>query len=178
MLKYAFYIIVALMVAGLLIFSFWSWKRLPDVRTETINREIIKPVEVRIIERYIEGTIDTVYIDNKPQSIAIYETKKDTLDTQVDVKVKYFIEQNRFDSDIDIKTNHKETVIETTKYITQKPRLIRFISGVSVGFVDDKDNTGLKNAGVDAGIKLRDKYSVSVFANTDNVFGMRFGIDF
>lgn len=169
---------MALIVAGLLIFSFWSWKKLPDIRTETINREIIKPVEVRIIERYIEGIIDTVYINNKPQSIAVYETKKDTLDTQVDVKVRYFIEQNRFDSDIGIKTNHKETVIETTKYITQKPRLIRFISGVSVGFIDDKDKAGLKNAGLDAGIKLRDKYSVSIFANTDNVFGMRLGIDF
>lgn len=178
MLKYAFYIIVTLIVAGLLMFSFWSWKRLPDIRTETITHEIVKPVEVRIIERYIEGTVDTVYIDNKPQPVAIYHTKKDTLDAQVDVKVRYFIEQNRFDSDINIKTNHKETVIETTKYVTQKPKLIRVISGVSVGFIDDDGKAGLKNAGLDAGIKLRDKYSVSVFANTDSVFGLRFGIDF
>ena len=47
-----------------------------------------------------------------------------------------------------------------------------------MGFVDDEDKAGLNNAGVDAGIKLRDKYSVSIFANTDNVFGLRFGIDF
>lgn len=166
------------MVAGLLLFSFWPWKRLPDIRTETIRHEIVKPVEVRIIEKYIEGTIDTVYIENEPQPVAIYHTMKDTLDTQVDIKVRYFLEQNRFDSDIDIKTNHKETVVETIKYVSQKPKLIRVISGVSLGFIENEGKTGLKNAGVDAGIKLRDKYSISVFANTDSVFGLRFGIDF
>lgn len=166
------------MVAGLLLFSFWPWKRLPDIRTETIRHEIVKPVEVRIIEKYIEGTIDTVYIENEPQPVAIYHTMKDTLDTQGDIKVRYFLEQNRFDSDIDIKTNHKETVVETIKYVSQKPKLIRVISGVSLGFIENEGKTGLKNAGVDAGIKLRDKYSISVFANTDSVFGLRFGIDF
>lgn len=179
MYKYIFCCIITIILVGLLIFAFNQYNNNKQPKTEIVKQEIVKPVEIRVVEKYIKGDIDTVYIDKKPQQVASYETKIDTLDTIVDVKIRYFIDQNKFDSDIKVNTLERQTIIEQKTYVTPKPKLIRIISGLSIGFKNSTENNlDLSNVGIDAGIKIKDKYSVSLFGNTDNVFGVRLGIDF
>jgi hypothetical protein len=179
--KYVFYLMIILIIAGLLFSTYYFWKKSNPIIIEenTQTYYTTKPIETRIIRESLPTKIDTVYIDGSQNEIAYYETSIDSNNVNVDLSISYDERMNVFSLDHNITTMMDSIYVEkeVVKTITKSPQLIRLTGGILTIF-ESQDETKLKNVGIDAGIKIVDKYSITGYINTNKEFGIRLGIDF
>jgi len=181
--KYIFYVLVALaVICSYLGVYFLASRPAPVAQSTSTTRtyQTTIPVKTVIIREQIPARIDTVVVDGHAYDIASYNDtlKKDK--TTIGLRVRYNEYSNLFDVNADVSTVRDSVYSEknTITVIEKKQKLIGLTGGISTGFSKSGSSVALKNAGIDAGIKILGRYSATAFANTDNVFGIRLGVDF
>ena len=151
----------------------------PNTNETTIRTTI--PEKTIVIRERIPAKIDTAYVDGHQYDMASYSDVVDTNKVYVKTDIEYDEYHNLFSVRHDIMALRDSTYIEK---ITQlpgekyKPKFIGLTGGITTGFANTDKGLTLHSSGIDAGIKLLGKYSATLFANTDEVYGLRFGVDF
>lgn len=183
-LKLLPYIIILILAVALVVAIGFAVKKQPPAKvTEITNTyRVSEPVVTKIIRENVPAVIETLIVNNEPHGIASYaETiKKDK--TTVDLNVKYDLADNTFDVNAGIYSVRDSIYSETVRTIerTIKPKFVGLTGSVGVGF--GKDSSGnqfsLSSSDIAVGAKFVGRYSVSVFADTRSIYGLRFGVDF
>ena len=163
---------VALVVAiiALLGGTFWlGYSRTPPVIEQTIN-------EFTVLDS-IPASVQTVHIvapSGEPIQ-AEYATMDTTLtspsgNAAVDLAVGY----NEYSNLFNLKANFSETIPELKPVI--KKSLIAPTASLMFGY-RQFDNAIPERLGVGAGVKIMNKYSIQLTADTDKTYGITLGVD-
>ena len=163
---------VALVVAIIAILggTYWlGYSRTPPVIEQTIN-------EFTVLDS-IPASIQTVHIvapSGEPIQ-AEYATMDTTLvspsgNAAVDLGIGY----NEYSNLFNLKANFSETIPELKPTI--KKSLIVPIASLMFGY-RQFDNAIPERLGIGAGVKIMDKYSIQLTADTDRTYGIMIGVD-
>lgn len=164
-------IVLLLIVCGVL--GYFVARKPQPISTVTNTYSTTLPVQTHIIYKDVPGQID----NSSGHEVATLDTTFVSPDrkTTAAFAIRYDEQSNLFNLGANISTVRDSIYVEKVITHTLKPPFIGLTGGVSVGF---QDKAVLRNAQIDAGIKVRGKYSATVFYNTDKFYGLRFGIDF
>lgn len=126
----------------------------------------LKPTIITITD--YEARIDTVYVDSVPREVASMDTLLMSEDkaVSVDLGIRYDEHDNEFDL---------RSVITHTP-VRPKPRLLALTTSLDLGW-REFDDAEPERIGVGAGVKILDKYSIQLTADTDKTIGIRLGVD-
>ena len=163
---------VALVVAIIAILggTYWlGYSRTPPVIEQTIN-------EFTVLDS-IPASVQTVHIVAPSGEVAQaeYATMDTTLvspsgNAAVDLAVGYNEGTNLFN----LKANFSETIPELKPAI--KKSLIAPTASLMFGY-RQFDNAIPERLGIGAGVKIMDKYSIQITADTDKTYGITLGVD-
>lgn len=184
--RYVFYSLLVLLLVGLLGLSWFFYSRSQNDISHTETNVTVAhhtlPVEERIIWKQLPAIIDTIYIDGTAHEVARYSETRKQDNATVAVDVSYDTRDRLFSLDMDIKTVRDSVVVEKEVIKTvikkEKPPWVALTGGLSVGADRIDDDTRDIVAGVDLGLRFANRYTVSAFATTGRVYGIRVGIDF
>lgn len=180
------YILVALVIAILAVVAVFRLTAKNKLPTSTIteNRyETTVPVRTVVIRESLPARIDTVYIDGTAYEIARYTDTLDTNKVYIKTDIKYDERTNLFDISRDINIQRDSVYVEKITTVFEKlpkPKLVSMTGAIGSGFKSDEKSGGLvlNSMCLDAGIKIKSKYSATLFATTNAEYGIRFGVDF
>jgi len=181
-MKYLIPILCVLLIIALCVSMFMLGKtkaEKPSISETTIRTTI--PEKTIIIRERIPAKIDTVDIEGHQHEIASYTDIVDTNNVYIKTDIRYDEHSNLFDVRHDIRALRDSVYVEKITQLPPvviKPKFIGLTGGITTGFANSENGLALHSSGIDAGIKIKGKYSATLFANTDEVFGLRFGVDF
>jgi len=164
------YVALVVAVIALLGGTYWlGYSRTPPVIEQTIN-------EFTVLDS-IPASVQTVHIVAPSGEVAQaeYATMDTTLvspsgNAAVDLAVGYNEGTNLFN----LKANFSETIPELKPVI--KKSLIAPTASLMFGY-RQFDNAIPERLGVGAGVKIMDKYSIQITADTDKTYGITLGVD-
>ena len=159
-------------IAGLLavLVLFWTVavKCKPD-----IDDGIAPPVTDITTPINAEDVPATVYVvagtPHKPEhEVARMDTTlvSNTQATKVDLGIEYDEYDNTFDLDATI----------TERPVVAKPKFLTPTASLTFGY-RQFDNAIPERLGIGAGVKIMDKYSIQITADTDKTYGITLGVD-
>jgi len=164
------YVALVVAVIALLGGTYWlGYSRTPPVIEQTIN-------EFTVLDS-IPASVQTVHIVAPSGEVAQaeYATMDTTLvspsgNAAVDLAVGYNEGTNLFN----LKANFSETIPELKPVI--KKSLIAPTASLMFGY-RQFDNAIPERLGVGAGVKIMNKYSIQLTADTDKTYGITLGVD-
>jgi len=151
--------VLALILIGAVIGAYiWGKNSVPDVPIPTETHyhittpaTIVQQIDPQTGEQYEYASMDTTLVSEDGTA-------------EVTLGIGYNEASNVFDL---------AASIRTTPLPPPKPPLFRPTAGVGIGFKD-----GLKSADVEAGVVIRNQYSIRGWADTQGTVGVRFGVIF
>ena len=175
------YVAIVVAVIAILGGTFWlGYSRTPPVIEQTIN-------EFTVLDS-IPASIQTVHIVAPSGEVeqAEYATMDTTLtspsgNAAVDLGIGYNEGSNLFN----LKANFSETIPESNPISKpkllksnpiSKPKLLTPTASLMFGY-RQFDNAIPERLGVGAGVKIMDKYSIQLTADTDKTYGITLGVD-
>ena len=164
------YVAVVVAVIAILGGTFWlGYSRTPPVIEQTIN-------EFTVLDS-IPASVQTVHIVAPSGEVvqAEYATMDTTLvspsgNAAVDLAVGYNEGTNLFN----LRANFSETIPDISPVI--KKSLIAPTASLMFGY-RQFDNAIPERLGIGAGVKIMDKYSIQITADTDKTYGITLGVD-
>ena len=164
------YVAIVVAIIAVLGGTFWlGYSRTPPVIEQTIN-------EFTVLDS-IPASIQTVHIVAPSGDVAQveYATMDTTLvspsgNAAVDLAVGYNEGNNLFN----LKANFSETIPELSPI--SKPKFITPTASLMFGY-RQFDNAIPERLGIGAGVKIMDKYSIQLTADTDKTYGIMIGVD-
>jgi hypothetical protein len=164
------YVALVAAIIALLGGAYWlGYSRTPPVIEQTIN-------EFTVLDS-IPASVQTVHIVAPSGEVAQveYATMDTTLtspsgNAAVDLAVGYNEGTNLFN----LKANFSETIPELKPAI--KKSLIAPTASLMFGY-RQFDNAIPERLGIGAGVKIMDKYSIQITADTDKTYGITLGVD-
>ena len=163
---------VALVVAIIAVLggTYWlGYSRTPPVIEQTIN-------EFTVLDS-IPASVQTVHIV-APSGEPI-QAEHATMDTTLvspsgNAAVDLGIGYNEYSNLFNLKANFSETLPEINPVI--KKSLIAPTASLMFGY-RQFDNAIPERLGIGAGVKIMDKYSIQITADTDKTYGIMLGVD-
>ena len=165
------YVALVVAVIALLGGTFWlGYSRTPPVIEQTIN-------EFTVLDS-IPASVQTVHIVAPSGEVAQveYATMDTTLtspsgNAAVDLAVGYNEGSNLFN----LRANFSETIPDINHPVIKKS-LIAPTASLMFGY-RQFDNAIPERLGIGAGVKIMDKYSIQLTADTDKTYGIMIGVD-
>ena len=164
------YVALVVAVIALLGGAYWlGYSRTPPVIEQTIN-------EFTVLDS-IPASVQTVRIVAPSGEVAQveYATMDTTLtspsgNAAVDLAVGYNEGTNLFN----LKANFSETIPKSNPI--SKPKLLTPTASLMFGY-RQFDNAIPERLGIGAGVKIMNKYSIQLTADTDKTYGITLGVD-
>ena len=164
------YVALVAAIIALLGGAYWlGYSRTPPVIEQTIN-------EFTVLDS-IPASVQTVHIvapSGEPIQ-AEYATMDTTLvSPSGNSRVSLGIGYNEYSNLFNLKANFSETIPELKPAI--KKSLIAPTASLMFGY-RQFDNAIPERLGIGAGVKIMDKYSIQITADTDKTYGITLGVD-
>ena len=164
------YVALVVAVIALLGGTYWlGYSRTPPVIEQTIN-------EFTVLDS-IPASVQTVHIVAPSGEVA--QAEYATMDTTLvspsgNSRVSLGIGYNEYSNLFNLKANFSETIPELKPTI--KKSLIVPTASLMFGY-RQFDNAIPERLGVGAGVKIMNKYSIQLTADTDKTYGITLGVD-
>lgn len=181
-MKYALYIALSLLLLGYLVLGSMLMKRVPAAETKITEKRVSVPQVTGVSLKSVPAVVDTRIRKGKPREVATYAATIDSGRVSVDIGVEYDEEANVFDL-IKFKATAPKDSVYVEKVVTVrepvKRKLIGICGGVRASAArSDSGSYGLSRVGVDLGVKILGRYSITAGIDSDGEVSARLGIDF
>lgn len=183
-MKYVFWTVLAIMVAGLVLGTYFLVKGArPPIVVENRTERVTQPTVTTVIRERMPAVVETLWVNREAHEVATWAAMVDTNRVSVDIALRYDEKTNIFDL-----IRLRAVGLEDSVYV-QKPvrvevprprRWLGFTGAVGVGFGADPQagKPTLQTAVLDAGIVILERYRVTGWADTNLTYGIRMGVDF
>jgi hypothetical protein len=173
-------ILALVLVIGSVAYVNYSKPRIIS-RVQSVHYHHTYPVVTKIIRDSVySSSVDTMTIDGHQYRIATLDTSIDTTKAAVDLKIKYNEYTGLWNLKAKITTFNDSTYTNTQTDNTTSPNskkapFISLIGGVNPTAIRNKGAWKLDGLGVDAGLRIADKWDVELTARSDETYGVRIG---
>lgn len=178
-MKYVWYIVLTMAILGMLAMGLQLLGRRGEVvSTKTVTSKM-EPVNVNLVA--VPADVETVVKDGKAREVATYSATIDSARAIVDIGIRYDEDSNVFDL-----IKFRAMVPRDSVYVERiereivktKPPIIGLSAGIRTMHGKIGNKLDVSAVGVDLGIKIVGKYTISAGLDSDGTLSARLGIDF